>query len=141
MSEVPVDAQVEAGASEAGVTAPTGCSDYCDFVNVCLAQNEIAAGALGVVITALRADVPAECERACEDQRGTGAPPSPIASCVEAGREAAQCAGQSTQAALRAAIMLLAQCSRANPEDPLKESICEGLTTSPLVANQVDFCD
>jgi hypothetical protein len=67
--------------------------------------------------------------------------PSPLATCVEAGRDAAKCAGDTTQTGLQSAIMLLAQCSRANASDPLRTLICDGLTRSAQVASQLDFCD
>jgi hypothetical protein len=113
------------------------CEAYCDFVNVCLAENEFAQSAIPSVITGLRADAPAACASACAAVGGDGV----LASCIADGRDDAACVGDDSQDGLRGAIMLLAQCSRAHSEDPLRPVICVGLLESTLVANQIDFCN
>jgi hypothetical protein len=126
-------AQPDAGAADS-------CSQYCDFIHVCLGGNTLAAGVLPDVITTLHADDPSACGVSCAQARKS-ASPSSLATCIEAGRDAAQCAGDTTQTGLMNAITLLAQCSRANHDDPLRKLICNGLAQSTVVASQLDFCD
>jgi hypothetical protein len=116
--------------------AANSCSAYCDFIRDCLADNALAAGALPEVISALHADDAAACRSSCAD-----ASASPLGACIEAGSHTAACAGDGTQTGLRNAITLLADCSRAHADDPLRSIICNGLRQSPLVASQLDFCD
>jgi hypothetical protein len=116
--------------------AASSCSPYCDFIRDCLADNALAAGALPEVISALHAQDGAACRAGCD-----GASASPLSNCIAAGSDAAACAGDGTQTGLRSAITLLADCSRAHADDPLRAIICDGLRQSPLVASQLDFCE
>lgn len=134
------DGGTPALAPDAGAEA-NSCNAYCDFVKQCLADNTLAASALPEVITGLHADEPATCAASCGTARGEDQEASPLARCVEDGREAAQCAGDTTQTGLRSALMLLGQCARANMSDPLRGLICMGLKQSTLVSSQIDFCD
>jgi hypothetical protein len=135
---MPVPGDDDAGSDRAAAAAADGCSRYCDFIHVCLGGNTLATNFLPDLITGLHADDTAACAQRCGRAESA---PSPIAACVEAGRDAAKCAGDTTQTGLQNSIMLLAQCSRASPGDPLRQLICDGLTQSPQVASQLDFCD
>jgi hypothetical protein len=106
-------------------------------VNACLAENDLAQSVIPAVIAGLRADSIGACANACAAAGGEGA----LASCIAEGRDDAACVGDDTQNGLRGSIMLLSQCSRAHPQDPLRLLICEGLLQSPLVAEQIDYCD
>jgi hypothetical protein len=129
-----------AGANGDAAPAADGCSSYCDFIHVCLGGNTLATNFLPEVISGLHADDPTACTQSC-DRAESGSAPSPLATCVEAGRNAAMCAGDTTQTGLQNSIMLLAQCSRSNSSDPLRKLICDGLTKSAQVASNLDFCD
>jgi hypothetical protein len=106
-------------------------------VNSCLAENEFAQSVVASVISGLRADTPDVCASACAAVGGDGE----LAGCIADGRDAAACLGDDSQQGLRGAIMLLAQCSRAHADDPLRPLICAGLLESALVAEQIDFCN
>jgi hypothetical protein len=127
----------DAGSTGAG--AADGCSQYCDFIHICLGGNTLATNFLPQVIAGLHADDPMACAQSCDRAESHDA--SPLAACVEAGRNTAMCAGDSTQTGLQNGITLLAQCARANPTHPLRTLICEGLTQSEQVASNLDFCD
>lgn len=127
----------DAGSSYAG--AADGCSHYCDFIHVCLGGNTLATNFLPQVIAGLHADDPTACATSCAQAERDNA--SPLAACVQAGRNTAMCAGDTTQTGLQNGIMLLAQCSRESPSDPLRKLICDGLTQSAQVASNLDFCD
>jgi hypothetical protein len=113
------------------------CQDYCAFINVCLAENDLAVSAVPTVIAGLHADAPVECASACAAAGGEGA----LATCVASGREDAACEGDDTPDGLRGALQLMADCAHAHMADPLLPVICAGLTQSPLVKDQIDFCD
>jgi hypothetical protein len=130
----------DAGSDHDAAAAADGCGQYCDFIHVCLGDNTLAAAVLPDVISTLHADDPTACSQSCREA-STGSTPSPLASCIQAGRDSAQCAGDTSSTGLMHGIMLLAQCSRQNPDDPLRALICHGLTQSPTVASQLDFCD
>jgi hypothetical protein len=118
------------------------CGDYCDFVNVCIGTNAIAQAALKDIVTGLHADDTdtAACESSCKSDTGGDGSSDPVVACIEAGRMAAACAGDSTQTGLGGAIKLLGDCCRPNKIDMLCMSICKVLTSNALVKDQIDFC-
>jgi hypothetical protein len=107
-------------------------------VKTCFADNMLAQSALSTVVTGLYADMHDTCVRRCSAVSAGNE--QPLARCIDEGRKAAAC-DASGQEGLKGAITLLGQCSKANAGDPLRTLICEGLTSSPLVATQLDFCD
>ena len=123
---------VSSGAPVDAAVSPS-CEAYCDFVNVCLAESDFATGVVPAVVDRLHA----QCASDCAAVGGDGA----LAACIADGSDAAGCADNDSQDGLRATITLLAQCSRAHADDPLRQVICMGLLESSLVANQIDFCD
>jgi hypothetical protein len=127
--------QGDAGGIEG--SAALGCTTYCDFVKQCFADNELVRSALQDVLEGLYADMSEACVRRCSGASGAE---QPIARCLEERRAEAACEA-SGQEGLKGAITLMAECCRGNPEDPLRGQICEGLTSSPLVAEQIDFCE
>jgi hypothetical protein len=131
----------DTGAADTGAADTATCETYCDFAKVCLGENTLAAAALPDVITGLHADDTAACTSSCKSDLGREGAGDPVVACVEAGRDEAACAGDSSQAGLSGAFMLLADCCRPRRDNALCKSICKPLKANALVAGMVDFCD
>jgi hypothetical protein len=145
-----MDEPVDAGASsdsstpeDSSMSTPSGpvCGDYCGFANSCLGKNVLATSALPSVITGLHADDPKACKDNCERELGNDGSGDPAIACIEAGREAAMCANQSTQQGLIGALMLVGDCCRPRKGNALCKSICVPLKAEPLTSSMIDFCD
>lgn len=119
-----------------------GCTDYCDFVDSCVAQNDTAAAAAPDVIAGLGIadDGAAACLSGCQADTG-GAEDDPVTACVAEGRAEAACDGSDGLDGVIGSLGLLGTCCKATPDSPLCASICVTLTANDLVAGMVDFCD
>jgi hypothetical protein len=126
-------------AIEAGMSTAK-CSDYCDFAKVCIGDSALAKAALADIVSGLHADAPAACTSSCMSDLGGDGSSDPVVACVEAGRAAAACAGDSTQAGLGGAIGLLGDCCRPRMNNALCKSICKPFKANVLVSSMVDFC-
>jgi hypothetical protein len=145
--EEPMDAGLlDAGKpsdEDTGMSMPAGasCADYCSFAKACIGDNAVAKAALATIITGIHADDVAACTANCQSELETDGSGDPAIACIEAGREAAMCAGDNTQAGLASGMMLVADCCRPHKSNALCKSICAPLKANPLTATMVDFCD
>jgi hypothetical protein len=140
----PSDAGADArGEEDAGAppAAAVSCSDYCTFATSCIGENMLATAALPDIVTGLHADDKAECRENCQSDLGNDGSSDPVVACIEAGREAADCAGKSTQQSLASGLMLVGNCCRPHKDNMLCKSICATFKANPLTASMVDFCD
>jgi hypothetical protein len=121
---------------------PSGpsCAEYCDFAKLCIGDNTLAAGALPDIVAGLHAKDTSACASACQSDLGGSGANNPVVTCIDSGRDAAMCAGDSSQTALAGAIGLVADCCRTNQADALCKSICKTLKANALIAGMVDFC-
>jgi hypothetical protein len=126
---------------DTGMPSGVGCTDYCGFAKSCIGGNSLAQAALPTIITGLHADDEQACAESCQTDLGSSGAGDPVVACIEAGREAAACAGQSSQQALAAALMLVADCCGPRKDNALCRSICVPLKANPLTAGMVTFCD
>lgn len=142
-TEDPKDAGMMQEEDDAGMPPPaaTSCSDYCSFANSCIGKSTLATAALPDIVTGLHADDAAQCTDSCQSELGNDGSSDPVVACIEAGREAADCEGKSTQQSLTSALMLVADCCRPHRDNALCMSICVPLKANPLTATTIDFCD
>jgi hypothetical protein len=128
---------------DTGMSMPAGptCADYCGFAKACIGDNMLAKAALPTIITGLHADDVDACTDNCQSELGNDGSSDPAVACIEAGREAAMCAGVSTQDGLASGLMLVADCCRPRKSNALCKSICVPLKANPLTSSMVDFCD
>jgi hypothetical protein len=138
--ETPDAGTEDSGAADTAAPAALSCMDYCDFAKSCIGDNGLAKAALSDVVSGLHADDAAACTSNCKSELGDGEASDPVVACIEAGREAAACAGDSSQTAIAAAFTLLADCCRPRQENALCKSICVPLKANPLTSGMVDFC-
>jgi hypothetical protein len=135
--EEPADA---GGDTEGGMMSTATCADYCDFAKVCVGDNALAKAALSDIVKGLHADDPAACTMSCEADLGGDGSGDPVIACIEAGRAAAMCAGNSTQAGLAGGISLIGDCCRPHMTNGLCKSICKTMKANTIIASMVDFC-
>jgi hypothetical protein len=132
---------VEEPEEDSGTTpAAAGCSDYCDFAKVCVADNPIASAALSDVVTGLKADDSKGCQTACETDTGGPGTADPVVACFAAGRSTAGCENEPTQAGFGGAIKLMGSCCKGQSSE-LCKSICAVLTANALLKNSITFCE
>jgi hypothetical protein len=133
-------ASPDASSGEAGMSS-ADCGEYCNFVKVCVGDNALGQGAIPDVIAGLHADDTSACVSNCVANTAANGSTDPVVACIEAGRKAAACAGDSTQAGLFGAITLIGDCCKRQAGNALCTSICKVLTANALVKSQIDFCD
>jgi hypothetical protein len=128
---------------DTGTSMPAGptCADYCGFAKACIGDNMLAKAALPTIITGIHADNVGACTDNCESELGNDGSSDPVVACIEAGRDAAKCAGDNTQTGLASGLMLVADCCRPRKDNALCKSICAPLKANTLTAGMVDFCD
>ena len=123
---------------EVDAGAPS-CDDYCGFATSCIGGNAIVMAALSDIVDGLHANDPAECRSACEDDSSADGGDEVLA-CFRAGRDAADCADDDTQAGITRAFTLVRECC-AGKSGGLCASICETLLANELVSPMIEFCD
>jgi len=133
-------AVLELDADAATADAASSCEAYCDFVGLCIGQNQLASSALPDVQMGLHAGDPKACLAACgRDNPDQSA--QPILACIQAGRSAANCESDGTDdGRLMGAFALIGACCQGQ-QQALCGSICEVLEANQSLAQLIDFCD
>lgn len=126
--------------SGTGSSASVACTEYCDFAKSCLGDNTLAQSALPDIVMGLHADSVAACTSNCKKVLGGEGSGDPTIACIEAGREAAACDGDTSQVGLAGAMMLVGDCCRPRQDNALCKSICEPLKANSITASMNDFC-
>jgi hypothetical protein len=139
---VPEEPEDSGPPPDSGMTTGStpNCGSYCEFAKVCIGDNTLAQAALSDIVKGLHADDPAACKSSCESDLGGDGSGDPVIACIDAGQEAAACAGNSTQAGLAGGITLLGDCCRPHMTNGLCKSICKTMKANALISSMVDFC-
>ena len=144
-------AKVDAGGSDmedagptkdAGATTGSGgatCEDHCAFMNTCIGMNALA-GALGSLSADLHANDTGECKTSCQSDLGSKEAGNAALACIKTAGASAMCKDPNPQNGLKAAFGVIEECCGTRGTDPLCRSVCNTLTSNPVVGSMITFC-